>query len=312
MTIGIARNIANIKELLEAAYDVNVQPLAEVDYSKPDTVAVYIDYSWRSLFKDTLLKAIPFEKRTLLLLEPYNVNPVAYLVPWLRNRFCRVITWDKRLLAKHRDYSPIVVNPFEEPPDYAENRFSDIAFADKKLLVAIAGKRRRLIPLGDHGLRNAVYRHFDKVLPHDFDLYGKWWGKRDFRNVYRGPIESGSAGKVAVMARYRFALCYENNANQPGYVSEKISDCICARCVPIYYGSDGIEERVPPECFINAKQFGSLDEMREFIVSMKESEHKKYVAAMDDFCKSELAKKFTRKHFATMFADAIGLTAKLH
>ena len=77
MTIGIARNIANVKELLEAIYDVNILPLAEVDYSKPDTVAVYIDYSWQALFKDTLLKTIPFEKRVLLLLEPYNGNPIA-------------------------------------------------------------------------------------------------------------------------------------------------------------------------------------------------------------------------------------------
>ena len=75
------------------------------------------------------------------------------------------------------------------------------------------------------------------------------------------------------------------------------------------HGSDGIEERVPPECFTNAKRLGSLDKMKEFMVLMSECEHQKYIADMDDFCKSELAKKFTRRHFATMFANAIGLTA---
>ena len=109
------------------------------------------------------------------------------------------------------------------------------------------------------------------------------------------------------MAHYRFALCYENNAHQPGNVSEKISDCICARCVPIYYGSEGIEERVPPECFINAKRFKSLDEMKDFIVSTTEAEHQKYIDAMDDFCKSELAKKFTREYFAACFERALSL-----
>ena len=109
------------------------------------------------------------------------------------------------------------------------------------------------------------------------------------------------------MARYRFALCYENNACQPGYVSEKIADCICARCVPIYYGSDGIEERVPADCFVNARQFRTLTDMKAFILAMPESGHRRYLDAMDEFCKSELAKKFTKRHLARCIAQAIGL-----
>lgn len=45
----------------------------------------------------------------------------------------------------------------------------------------------------------------------------------------------------------------------------------------------------PPECFIDAKRFKSLDEMRNFIVSMTETEHQNYIDAMDYFCKSDLA-----------------------
>ena len=308
MTIGISRFLGGLKEALESAYDVDLRLLPEVDYSKDDTLAVYIDYNWRDLLgREKLLGAIPFEKRVLLLVEPSNVNPTLYLVPWLRHRFRTVITWDKRLVARDRRCRLIVVNPFEEPPDYMENKFADIQFVDKKLLIAIAAYRRNFMPWSNYRRRNRVYRYFDTNLPDDFDLYGRWWKPSDYKSSYRGELNADWSGKVAKMAHYRFALCYENNAHQPGYVSEKISDCICARCVPIYYGSEGIEERVPPECFINAKRFKSLDEMRELITSMTEAEHQKYIDAMNAFCKSDLAKKFTMRYFADCFAKALGL-----
>lgn len=311
MTIGISRFLNRFKETIERKYDVDLRLLPDVDYSKNNTLAVYIDYNWRDLFREKLLKTIPFEQRVLLLIEPSNVNPTLYLVPWLRNRFNKVITWDIRLAAKDSRCFPTVVNPFSEPPDYCENRYSSIRFADKKLIVAVAGYRRNFMPWSNYRRRNSVYHYFDDKLPDDFDLYGNWWSPSEFKHVYRGPITTGRIGKIEVMCNYRFALCYENNAHQPGYVSEKISDCICARCVPIYYGSKGIEERVPPECFVNAKQFKSLDEMKDFIVSMTENEHQKYIDAMDRFCKSDLAKKFTMEYFVDCFAKALNLKPRI-
>lgn len=311
MILGITQLVAHVKEMLEASYEVEIRPLAEVDFSQPETLAVYRDYNWRDLFRDKLLKTIPFEKRVLLLVEPSNVNPSAYVVPWLRHRFCKVVTWDKRLLAIDARCRPIDVNPFAEPPDYPENRFAGILFRDKKLLVAVAARRVNFMPWSNYTRRNRAYRFFDRELPDDFDLYGNWWRDSDFKNVYRGVLKTtGFAGKVEAMARYRFALCYENNAHEPGYVSEKISDCICARCVPIYYGSEGIEERVPRECFVDAKQFKSLAELKDFIVSMPESVHRKYLDAMDAFCKSDLAKRFTRRHFTDCLARALELKPK--
>lgn len=311
MIIGVTQLVAKVKEMLEASYDVEVKPLAEVDFSQPDTMAIYRDYNWRHLLNEKMLKTIPFNKRVLLLIEPSNINPSAYVVPWLRNRFSKIITYDKRLLKADRRCFPIDVNPFAEPPDYAENRFAHITFSSKKLLVAVAARRVNFMPWSNYVRRNKAYHYFDRELPNDFDLYGNWWRESDFKNVYRGVLKTTDfAGKVEAMAHYRFALCYENNAHQPGYVSEKISDCICARCVPIYYGSEGIEERVPPECFINAKRFKSLAEMKDFIVSMTETEHQKFVIAMDSFCKSDLAKRFTRKHFTDSLAHALGLTLK--
>ncbi len=311
MTIGISRLLKGFKEYLEANYDVTIKLLDEVDYSKKDTLAVYIDYNWRDLYREKILKTVPKEKRVLFLLEPSNVNPLLYLVPWIRNRFHTVVTWDEKLLSKNKDYKPIVVNPFEEPVQYAADRFKDIHFADKKLLIAVAAYRKNFMPWSNYRRRNALYEYFDRELPDDFDLYGNCWDESRFKSVYRGPLKQDSAGLVAHMAHYKFCLCYENNASEPGYVSEKISNCICARCVPIYYGSKGIEKRVPRECFIDARQFRSKDEMKRFISEMSAEKHHEYVDAMNLFCRSDLAKKFTRKYFFDRFAEAVSLHRKI-
>ena len=302
--------LKGLKSHIESKYDAEVFTWDEVDYSTPDTIALYVDYSWRDLGHDSILKTIPKGKRVLILLEPSIVNPSMYLIPWLCNRFSRVITWDERLLRTKGDFRRTVVNPFEEPPDYKENKFSHIGFSDKKMLCAVSMNRSNNKPWSTYRLRKEAYRYFDHELPDGFDLFGKGWGTEGFCNAYKGELPHMRGCKVAKMAHYRFALCYENTAKQPGYVSEKISDCICARCVPIYYGSEGIEERVPPECFVNAKRFMSLDEMKDFMLSMTESEHQKYIDAMGDFCKSDLARKFTREYFFDTIAKALDLTPR--
>ena len=297
---GGAAYCRRLKEEFEKRYDVKVRTWDDVDYSRPDTFAVYFDYNWRHLLHDRVLKRVPFEKRVLILVEPSNVNPSAYVVPFLRNRFAEVVTWDESLLATHPEYHRTVPGPFQEPPDYPENRFADIPFADKKLLVAIAMNRHHWAPWSSHRLRRSAYRFFDRAAPGEFDLFGKGWEREGFVNCYRGFLDGP---KVPTMAHYRFTLCYENNGVQRGYVTEKIADAICARCVPVYYGAPDIERRVPRECFIDARRFRSLEEMREFLVSMSESEHARYLHAMDEFCKSDLAKKFTRDyHFDTIAA----------
>lgn len=83
----------------------------------------------------------------------------------------------------------------------------------------------------------------------DLDLYGygwdnldnlpPWWNwlKPKIKRCYKGTIPPH--GKLEVLRQYRQAICYENTS-LPGYVTEKIVDCLVAGTEPIYLGPKGM------------------------------------------------------------------------
>ena len=220
----VAQFVRKFKQWMESRYDVEVHTYGSIDTASDDVKAVlYFDYNWRYAREDKLLWRIPFEKRALMIIEPENVNPSLYYLPWYRNRFSTIFTWDRRLLAKYANYKPVNVPVGAEPSAYRENRFGGIPFDDKKLLIAVSRNRWAYMPQSTYRLRKAAYRYFEANCKDGFDLYGqgwnepvtsfeKWFGFHRFSS-YRGEIHGGWDDKVAVMARYRFALCFENNAS---------------------------------------------------------------------------------------------------
>ena len=306
------------KRWIEARYDVEVHTLDCIDPHSSDVKAVlYFDYSWRYARHDPYLRGIPFEKRALMIIEPENVNPSLYYFSRYRSMFSMVFTWDERLLAKNPDYKPVNVPVGAEPSLYRENRFADVAFDQKKLLVAVSRNRWSYMPQSTYKERKRAYSYFDANRPDDFDLYGPGWNEPAIfyerlcgyprYQCYRGVIAGDWDAKVACMAKYKFALCFENNASQPGYISEKITDCLCARCVPVYYGSKGLEKRIPKECWIDARQFGDYAEMESFLVGMPQSRHAEYLAAIEGFMHSPELDFFSTEHYFRTLAEGLGL-----
>lgn len=313
--------VQSFKAWIEDRYDVVVHTWDCVDASAPEVKAVlYFDYSWRYAKRDPFLEKIPFEKRALMMIEPANVNPSLYYLKRYRDRFSTVFTWDRRLLAENPSYKPVNVPVGAEPSVYRENRFSDIPFAEKKLLIAVSRNRWSYMPQSTYRKRKAAYAYFDACRPDDFDLFGpnwnepsgpfdKWLGFPHYR-TYRGELPGGWDGKVARMANYRFALCFENNAHQPGYISEKITDCFCARCVPVYYGSEGTEELIPRDCWIDARAFRHYRDLEAFLVGMSAERHAAYIRAIDDFMKSPRLDFFSTEHYFRTLADGLGLSPR--
>lgn len=110
------------------------------------------------------------------------------------------------------------------------------------------------------------------------DLYGrgwhKWWSRasmwwpywknrRTLMSIYRGACES----KYEVLSRYTFSLCFENMAMK-GYVTEKIFDCLYAGTVPLYLGATDIAELIPPEAYIDCRQFASWRELHTAVTTL--------------------------------------------
>ena len=61
--------------------------------------------------------------------------------------------------------------------------------------------------------------------------------------------------KDELSAEYRFVMAYENFRGRRGYISEKIFDALQAGSVPVYLGEERIAEFVPPEAFVDARNF---------------------------------------------------------
>lgn len=121
---GSAGFAKGFKKRLEAKYDVEIHSWDCVDWnSNRVKYVLYLDCGWRSLLKDPYLKRIPKEKRALFLIEPMNVNPALYFVPFVRNLFTTVFTWDEQLLQRNPAYIPVNVLLGAEPSKYRENPF---------------------------------------------------------------------------------------------------------------------------------------------------------------------------------------------
>ncbi|MEO5367545.1 MAG: glycosyltransferase family 10 [Magnetococcus sp. WYHC-3] len=279
---------------------------------------IYSDYSWRQAQHDRFIARIPRDKRVLMLLEPPNVNPSMYFVPWWRNRFAKVFTWSGRLLARHPGYVCINVPAGVDLNCYREAPSTALPFDQRKMLVAIHRNRWGYMPQSAFALRARLFAFFDSHCPEEFDLYGggwnapavfyqKWFGFHHFQ-TYRGGFPYTFEAKIPVMGKYRFALCIENNPNEPGYISEKMLDCLCARCVPVYYGTPDVRERIPEDCFIDFRKFRSLDELLRFLRAMDADRHRAYIEAADRFLQSEQAQFFTNEHlrqtvYAALYAE---------
>jgi len=86
-------------------------------------------------------------------------------------------------------------------------------------------------------------------------------------NVGYGVAEGGygNPGKLAFLRPYKFTIAFENSS-YPGYTTEKITDAMLARSVPIYWGNPLIARDFNPASFINVHDFPSEDVAIEHVI----------------------------------------------
>jgi hypothetical protein len=79
-------------------------------------------------------------------------------------------------------------------------------------------------------------------------------------------VPGGYTNLTPLYARHRFALVFEN-ADEPGYVTEKIVNAFMGGSVPLYWGSDGYAQRMfNRDAFIDLADFRSAKEMVEYVL----------------------------------------------
>lgn len=152
------------------------------------------------------------------------------------------------------------------------------AWQARKLCTMISGSKQVGHPKELYSERVRAIRWFEDHAPDSFDLYGVGWDASAFPS-YRGRTDD----KLATLRQYRFAICYENAAELPGYITEKILDCFRAGVVPVYLGAPNVTDWIPATCFIDRRQFASMEELHAFLCRMTDEEFGRYLDSIRAF-----------------------------
>lgn len=112
------------------------------------------------------------------------------------------------------------------------------------------------------------------------------------RKVYKGFAKS----KSQVLGKYKFALCFENSILK-GWTTEKIFDCFFAGTIPVYWGAPDIHEHIPPDCFIDMRQFKDYADLKRRLKSMTDREIATYKENARAFLNSTAFQPYTKQTF---------------
>lgn len=241
--------------------------------------------------RDLSLKKLPKEKLVLFMWEPPIVLRKMY-GSRVKECFSRIYTWDDSLvdnITYFKMFYP-VMHPMIE---------TVVPFSQKKLCTLVGTNITSKYPSSLYGERRKAIEFFEAKNEEGFEFYGRRWDPKKYKS-YRGEI----GNKIDVIKNYRFSICYENSQNVMGYITEKIFDCFTAGNVPIYWGADNVTDYIPKDCFIDRRDFATLDDLYVYLKSMKESEYDGYIERIRDFLKSDRAQLFSGEHFDQTFVEA--------
>lgn len=235
-------------------------------------------------------------------------------------RYRKVFTWNDLLVDGDRFIKANFPNPVRVP--------AVDGFADRhRFCCMISGNRA--LPTKDprvlYSERIKVIRWFEQNAAADFDLYGIGWdipaaraglyGRvqrrlwmalsklieiRPFPS-YRGKLDH----KKEALEHTRFAICYENVRDLPGYITEKIFDCFFSGCVPVYWGASNITDYIPKGCFIDQRDFDDIESVYRYMKAMPEHEYLGFQERIVAFLQSEAVRPFGSEFFAETIVSTI-------
>lgn len=259
------------------------------------------------------LVSIDFKNLYLIIFESEVIRPDNWDI---RNHryFKKIFTWHDGFIDNKKYFK---INFSQKIPDEL-----DFDLEHKKYLCTmIVANKYVAHPLELYTERKKAIEWFEKNHPEDFALYGFGWDRHYFYGclrrlnkletlckflkprykTYKGSVKS----KKETMKRYKFAICYENARDIPGYITEKIFDCFFAGCVPIYLGAPNITDHIPADTFIDKRNFRTYEELYKYIKNMSESRYIDYLDAIKNFIRSDRIYPFSAEYFAETLTKQI-------
>ena len=238
------------------------------------------------------------------LIIPFNYWKVFHLF------FTKVFTWydplidNKRYFRMRLPKSSIGINTL--PKKFTEKKFLILINANK--LPFYPFKLFNLFGKELYSERIKSIEFFESKVPDKFYLYGRGWNKPKKNNLselifgykkymtYKGEVDD----KIELLSNFKYCLCFENLTDVNGYITEKIFDCLKAKCIPIYWGATDIEKYIPKNCFIDFRDFGSYKKLLDFLNLIDEDAYNNYIKNIE---KLLLDKKFRDTWFEDGFAN---------
>jgi len=260
------------------------------------------------------IKYISLDKiNYLLILESKILRPDNWSVENHRY-FKKIFTWADNFVDNKKYFK--VNYSYKIPADLNFNLSNK-----EKLCTMIIGHKLISHPLELYTERVKAIRWFEKYHPEDFDLYGIGWDRYCFKGIlsrlnrfdflkkllkpkypsYQGVVKS----KREVLEKYKFAICYENAKDIPGYITEKIFDCFFAGSVPVYWGAANVTDYIPSDTFIDKREFRTYDDLYDYLKNMSDKEYIDYLEAIKNFIESDKIYPFSAECFAETLTQAI-------
>jgi hypothetical protein len=294
--------------LLRNKFEENGFDLSTQDINLPSK-SQFIIYNEMPKIKDI----ISGKNSYLLIFESEIIRPNNWNIE-NHKYFKKIFTWNDEFVDDKKYFK---VNFFSKIP-------TDLNFdlnKKNKLCTMIARHKFKAHTLELYTERRKTIRWFEENHPKDFDLYGMGWDKHCFKGTltvlnrfnsltkllklkhpsYKGSVKS----KREVLRKYKFAICYENAKDIPGYVTEKIFDCFFAGCVPVYLGASNVTEHIPADTFIDKRKFKTYKELYSYIKNMSDREYMDYLEAIKNFIKSDKIYSFSAEYFAEKITNEI-------
>lgn len=224
---------------------------------------------------------------------------------------------------------PVDAIPLRWPMDFNDVDEPLWSRTDRRFLVMInMNKLPRLTKYELFTERMRAVEYFSRT--NDIDLYGIGWDKASLRmgrtwvpniakrmqiaannwldrihpdpllvaarKVYKGELET----KWETLASYDFVLCFENTA-LPGWLTEKLFEALRVGTIPIYWGATDIASLVPPDCYIDMRDFAGYPELLSYLKSLDREAVMAYRDAGRAFLESPAFAPFSKQTFAGIF-----------
>ena len=260
----------------------------------------------KNFYKECIKRGMK-NRMALFLWEPPSVHPLNWQSD-LHKLFSIIFTWNDEYV----DGVKFIKIFWPQTRKFPDSPVID--FKDKKLLINISMNKSSTHPRELYSERLNSIRYFEKYQTDNFDLYGVGWDnptigvaiKNNHSEKY--PSYKGTLlNKWDVLPNYRFSLCYENIYDESGFITEKIFDCLRARCVPIYWGAQNITDYVDENTFINRRDFKSNKELEDYLVGMSEKKYKDIQEAIQEYLASDRFAKFLPPNFAHTIINTLKL-----